>query len=548
MKKRLQTVIAIIVLGFITYLAAPLIFKELIFDDSGIADSQMILVGIGSFLVSAVLILFGAGKITEYAATADDKIKKKVKVLMYGGLILLVLPQLLPYVFWLTDVLFYLYPVFILEFLNKTMIHVVGFVILTIWGIKTAWDNKEKMEDRPVFYSFINYFSSLTKWGWAFYIFLVLLTAGYVWVLADGIPPEKPRDSVAMVVAPGSLNWDAFSGHKKSVGVGQDDTITKIHRIRETRMLITTAEGSHGWYDIPFIQSTKGWNGYLFKRIHSNDLKVSPARTSRAISEADQDGYRRVYQKNTDIRILEIRNDPEAFERNKRASPFAMWAKVSVWDNRAQTDIVGWLPYTTVRIHGQMHNSAKSWVWIPLKWINTGLGDGFFAGVVSFLLITILITTTAFIFTKFTSTKMRFLPNFILVVLLIIATVGLLYNFYYSFFDPSAFNWANWQNETAHLLYLGLVGAGGVGALKVFIQRIYEERCPNCKYWNGYVYNRKLLFRNEKTYKHWTKNTGDGSISNVRYETEINENWKDFCECGRCGNRWTLRRHVQKTT
>ncbi len=195
-----------------------------------------------------------------------------------------------------------------------------------------------------------------------------------------------------------------------------------------------------------------------------------------------------------------------------------------------------------------MHDAAKYGLWIPIKWINNQLGNGFLAGLATVILMFILIPTAAFMLTKFVSVKLRFLHNLVLFVMLGIVTILFYYNLYYSFFDPSSLNWNNWHNETAHILFAGIIVVFGFSILGKQIQDIEESRCPDCKYWDGYAYNRKLMFRDVERLKKWNEESRGNvvvGISNERYETHFKEGWKDSCKCIRCGHKWTLSRLVR---
>lgn len=244
-----------------------------------------------------------------------------------------------------------------------------------------------------------------------------------------------------------------------------------------------------------------------------------------------------------------MRNDPEAFERNKTSRSWTMWARVSIRDSRANKDVEGWIPYNNIRLHGQMHDSANYWLWTPLNWINNKLGDGFLAGIVNVILLFILIPSAAFILTRFISIKMRFLHNLFLFVILILFSIVLYYHLFHSFFDPSAFNWKNWHNDTARYLYIGIIVLMGFFILRTQIRFIEESRCPDCKYWYGYVYNSELLSWSKRKFKLTSRNEyadGTSVVTGERYETHTDEDWEDSCACSRCGYRWTLSRHEHK--
>lgn len=546
MAKRLLTLIAIIVLAFVIYFALPLVLKDLFFGDSGIGQSQFETAKNWSLFISVVMILFGVGKISDYAESAGRGTKMRVDLLMYGGLFLLVLPCFLRYTFYLTNRFFDLNPVYVVDFLLETNIHVAGFVILTVWGIIIAWLNRGKMEDRPVFENVGYHFADLTKLGWVIYIILVLLFAGYIYILVDGFPPDRPEGSAVTIAEPGYLKLDAFRNDPTLYKVERGDTVQTIHRIGISRMLITMADGGHGWYETPFIQSENGWNGYLFRSINRSDIKVSPGRAGASIPGPERETYRDRFLENSGIEILEFFNEEEGLERFGTATPFSMWAKVNLWDRYENREVSGWIPYHRMRIHGQMHDSAIPLIWTPMKWITMKLDTGFLAGVINILIVIILIPTLAFIITKFLSSRIRFLPNFFLILLLIVAAGGLVFGLYFSLYDASVFNWSNFSNETGHVVFIGITGVAIATIMKVQIETIYERRCTWCKYWEGYVYGSELLSRSQQRYKITTRthySDGSSSVSGTRYETHINENWKDFCECGRCGYRWTLRRH-----
>lgn len=543
MEKKLKTVITILAIGIFIYFLFPFVKDKLPNDHSGILNSSSIT--FWSFITAAIAILFGVRKLIYYAGTADDKVKFKVKVLLNFGLFFLILPYFLEVLFYLIDEIFSLKLHYIVAFLHKSKLHLVGFAALFLWGIKIIWENKDNMDDDPVFEEFTDFFSSLTRYGWVIFSFFVLLGIGYIYLLVNGLPDARPKNSVITLTASGRLFLDENSSIKKTDSVNKNDTVKTIHQIMTTRMLITTKDGKHGWFEIPFIKSDEGWNGYLFKYLYSNELKISPDRNSKSIKDQRIEGKQVRFNENADVKIIEFRNEPEWFQKHQRASPHAIWAKIQLTDTVTNSDFTGWLPYSRIRLHGQMKDGTYSFIWTPLKWINTKLGNGFFAGLFTIIFFVAFVFTVPFYITRFISTRLRFIPNLILAAILVFLTFSTVSSFYSSFFDPSAFNWDNWHNEFAHILYLGLTGLIGIGIMKRLIQAIYEVRCTNCKHWDGYVYSRELLNRDERKYKLWTETRytdGTKRISNERYETEIDEDWKDFCECGRCGYRWSLQR------
>lgn len=543
MEKKLITVIAIIAIGIILYFLFPFILTELLDEPAGTVNSGTITVW--SFIVAAAAVLFGVRKLIYYAGTADDKLKLKVKLLLNFGLVLLILPYLLEVVFYLIDEIYSIKLHYIVSFLHKTKLHLFGFAALFIWGIKAIWDNKDYMDDDPVFEEITDFFSSLTRTGWVYFSFFVLLGFGYVYLLVNGLPDARPKNSIVTLTAQGRLFLDENSSIKKADSVNINDTVKTIHKIMTTRMLITTNDGKSGWYEIPFIKSTEGWNGYLFKHLYSNELKQSPDRNSKSIKEKSKQAKQARFRENHDIKIIEFRNEPEWFQKHQRVSTHAIWAKVQINDTATNSEFIGWLPYSRLRLHGQMKDGSYSFIWTPLKWVNVKLGNGFFAGLLTLILFIALVFSIPFIIIRFISTRLRFIPNLILAVILILLTFSTISSFYRSFFDPSSFNWYNWHNEFSPILFLGLTGLIGIALMKRLIQTIYELRCTRCKHWDGYVYNRSLINRAERQYKLWTETKyWDGSTqkSNERYETEVDEDWEDFCECGGCGHRWTLDR------
>lgn len=71
------------------------------------------------------------------------------------------------FVFMLLDIVFPVsyYLTTVLVFINKTISQVAGAAILTIRGMKTACNNREQMEDRPVFTAI---FQILQEGVWSF--------------------------------------------------------------------------------------------------------------------------------------------------------------------------------------------------------------------------------------------------------------------------------------------------------------------------------------------------------------------------------------------
>ncbi len=537
MEKRLKTQIAVIALGFAGLTIVPFLLVVFIYEKAGISgyDSSLILNLL--YLVSLVMLIYGVRRLIKYGKTVSNKFKNTISAIFYAGIFMLFLFDIMILVH---DFLPSRHPLLrITLFINTYKVHYAAALLLFIWGMIISWGQKENMDEIPTVFSkdeVVYYFQSLGFWGWTFNIFIAALIAGYIFSFIDARGKETPEGAVVTIGTEGNIFSDPIYQSTNNFVVEQNDTVKKIHRVKQQRMLITMTDGKYGWYEIAFLNSDKGWNGYLFKNIQLSDLKVSPDRESRPVPEANREGFRRGYSKNTEVRVITTQH---------RAS----YVQIAVYDTRAEKEVTGWVHNSLVRINGQMHNNAGFWLWIPFQAVNTALGKGFFAGVANLILLIAIIPLIAFFMVKFISTSFRFIPNFLLMLLLIGVTLLTLSSMYFTFFDPSPFNWGNWQNDTGHLLYLVLAVPLGIGIMGSLIEIIYEQRCTSCKHWYGYAYNRKLLNRNVRRYKRWTETRykdGSTSVSNERYETHTNENWKDYCECAKCGNRWTLRRHIYR--
>lgn len=539
MNKKLGIVMGILSLGFALYLLGPHLLREHIFEMLDTPHYYRATVLRILSPVALLMLFFGIRKMILYARSVGKSIKSKVAATVYTGFFLVMIPGIVNYVNNFVEILEYVEP--FLAFLNKTMIHVFGSLVFFIWGLILAWKNRGLMQERPVFFSkemILRFVRSINFW--VFIVFLIGIFAGYFYIQNDVSGQEAPEGSIFTITEPGYLFDDPRFSYKTDFKVEAGDTITNIHQIKQRRMLVSMADGGHGWYTINHIHSDQGWKGYLFSGTGIHSLRVAPDHESGQITEAGREGFQRRYPKNTEVRILDTQRPEEKY---------SIWYRIAIHDSRADREVTGWVSEHFVRINGQMHNRASSWLWTPLNWINMKLGSDFFAGLVHTILIAFFFPLIVFSIIRALSIMIRSMSNDTMILILIIFSIGVFIRHYFSFFDASAYNWNNWMNVAGNALYVLLVGGGAIYTLSKFIRICEERRCDACRYWYGYVYSRMLLSRNKDKYKFTTTthySDGSSRVTGVRYKTVIKEDWEDFCECGGCGHRWTLKRHERK--
>ena len=323
--------------------------------------------------------------------------------------------------------------------------------------------------------------------------------------------------------------------------VEKGQEVKRVGKIRQRRMRVTLDDGRKGWIDIPLVSPAPGLNAYLFNKIKIQDILAEPGWTSKPAIEINDSNKYNSFATNTSISIIGWHYDKEDYAKNLVIWPSSLWAKVKVTDN--QVDYIGWLPSSKVRLKGQMHNNAFTLIWRPIKWFSVLLGDGFFAGLLVMLLYFIPVLIGFFI-ARFISLGLRFLPNFLLYLIIIVVALFIYYQIYFSVFDASAFNRGNWHNEFMHIVFAFLTLAVMLGAYKQFSKYSKETRCPSCKYWYGGAFNREHLNTLITTTTTTTRYSDGTSYKSV--DKEVEENWKDYCSCANCGHYWTIYRTEKK--
>lgn len=323
--------------------------------------------------------------------------------------------------------------------------------------------------------------------------------------------------------------------------VEQGQMVKRVGNIRQRRMKVTLDDGRKGWIDIPLVSPAPGLNAYLFNKARIQDILAEPSRNSKPAAEINDSNKYTSFPKNTSISIIGWHYDKEDYAKNLVIWPSSLWAKVKVTDN--EVDYIGWLPSSKVRLKGQMHNDAFTLIWRPIKWLSVLLGDGFFAGLLILILYFIPVLV-GYLVARSISLGLRFLPNFILYLIIIVVALFIYYQTYFSVFDASAFNTGNWYNEFMHIIFVFLTLSLMFGAYKGFSKALRETRCPSCKHWYGGAFNREHLNTLVTTTTTTTRYSDGTSYKSV--DKEVVENWKDYCSCANCGHYWTIYRAEKK--
>jgi hypothetical protein len=321
--------------------------------------------------------------------------------------------------------------------------------------------------------------------------------------------------------------------NKTSVPSGIIGEITKgtgiksIHRIRYSRMQVTLEDGRKGWVDIHLVSPSPEKDAYLMTKLGLDEIKAQPEGAS-AIPITNENKKVK-FKRNTPLRVLEWKHMEEK-NKTRVLQSGKWWVKVEI------EGYTGWIEQSSFRYNNQMFDTSIPLIWYPIHWINNLLGDGFFAGLIIFMLL-VFPMTIGFALARLISSKLRFLPNFVLYFIIILTGVIIYSQVFMSVWDASVFS------------SLGVIGMGLLGILifialaasfAYFRKRIYETRCPDCKHWEGEVLESKLL--SDTIYKHTTKWTySDGTTKREVSHHQI-QSWEDFCNCGHCGFCWKIKR------
>jgi len=331
------------------------------------------------------------------------------------------------------------------------------------------------------------------------------------------------------IVANGQI-YSNMSGETEAVigDVAKGTVVISIHRIRFSRMQVTLDDGRKGWVDFHLLSPSPENDAYLMNKIGLNDLKAQPESPNAAVP-ITPDNKNVKFKRGTPLRVLEWKHMEE---KNKtRVLQFGTW-----WGKVEIEGHTGWIERAKLRYNNQMFDTSIPIIWYPVHWINNLLGDGFFAGLIIFMLL-VFPMTIGFALARVISSKLRFLPNFILYFIIILTGLVIYFQIFMSVWDASVFN------------SLGVIGMTLLGLLifialtasfAYFRKRIYETRCPDCRHWDGEVLESKLL--SDTITKYTTKWTySDGTTKKEVSHHQI-QSWEDFCNCSNCGFCWKIKR------
>ncbi len=304
--------------------------------------------------------------------------------------------------------------------------------------------------------------------------------------------------------------------------------IQTIHRIRFSRMQVTLDDGRKGWVDIQLVSPSPEKDAFLLHGVKLGELMKSPGSADPAVT-INSTNKNTKFKRRTPLRVLEWQHQEEK-NKNRVFQSGKWWAKVEI------EGYSGWIEGSRFRFKNQMFDSAIPAIWYPIHWISNLLGDGFFAGLFILFLMVVPMTFGYFI-ARAISTKLKFLPNFILyLIILIIALPIYLYTFM-SVYDASTFN----RGDILMLnLYGLLVFFTAAGSFAYIRKNVYYRRCPGCRLWKGKQYDSKKLSESITTTK-TTWHYSDGSQKSEVNTTTI-ESWKDSCCCENCGYCWAIHR------
>jgi hypothetical protein len=346
------------------------------------------------------------------------------------------------------------------------------------------------------------------------------------YAVSSGYLFKEMSSNTETIVDENSNKISVPSGIMGDIAIGTE--IKKIHQIRFSRMQVTLEDGRKGWIDFHIISPSSQNDAYLMNKIGLDDLKAQPESANSAVPITN-DNKNVKFKRGTPLRVLEWKH-MEEMNKTRVLQSGTWWAKVEIEGN------TGWVEQGKLRYNNQMFDTSIPMIWYPAHWLNNLLGDGFFAGLIIFILL-VFPMTIGFALARLISSKLRFLPNFILYFIILLTGVLIYFQIFMSVWDASVFN------------SLGVIGMALLGIL-IFIalsasfgyirKRIYETRCPDCKHWTGEVLESKLL--SDTTTKYTTKWTySDGTTKREVSHTQI-QSWEDFCNCGNCGYCWKIKR------
>lgn len=310
--------------------------------------------------------------------------------------------------------------------------------------------------------------------------------------------------------------------------IEKGQAVTEIHRIRFSRMQVSLADGRKGWVEIQLVSPSGEKDAYLLRKLKLSELLTHPNSGNSAVPVSDENKNVK-FKRKTPLRVIEWKHVAEN-NNNRLNQSGKWWAKVEIEGN------TGWIEKSRFRFQGQMFDSAIPFIWYPVHWFNNLLGDGFWAGFFIFFLLVIPMTI-GYVIARYISSWLRFLPNFVLYLIIITTGLVIYSKTFMSIWDASVFN-------VAGGLTMGLLGLlmfiAGISSFVVLRKRIFVTRCPDCKHWEGKVLESKLLSDTTTTYTtKWTYSDGTSKkeVSHVQIQS-----WQDFCNCEHCGYCWKINR------
>lgn len=337
---------------------------------------------------------------------------------------------------------------------------------------------------------------------------------------------SEMSSSVETVVDKNSKQVSQLSGIIGQVKKGQE--VLEIHRIRYSRMQITLDDGRKGWVDIPVVSPSDEKDAYLLHGLKLSELLVKPGSADPATPVTSENKNLK-FKRNTPLRVIEWKHEAEK-NKDRIFHSGTWWAKIEI------EGYSGWVESSRFRFKGQMFDSVIPAIWYPVRWFSKLLGDGFWAGLF-ILMILVIPMSISYAIARFISSGLRFLPNFVLYIIILFFAFLIYSNTYMSIYDASAFN----RGEILMFSLFGiLVFVVAIGSFAYVRKNIYETRCPDCRHWKGKVYDTQKLSET------WWKTTttthySDGTTKRNVSETTI-QSWKDFCSCSHCGNCWAIQR------
>lgn len=304
--------------------------------------------------------------------------------------------------------------------------------------------------------------------------------------------------------------------------------VAEIHRIRFSRMQVSLADGRKGWVDIPMVSPSGTKDAYLIRKLKLSEIVASPGSVEPSVSITG-DNKNLKFKRNTPLMLIEWKYVDEK-NKTKTIQSGTWWAKVEI------EGYTGWIEKSRFRFEGQMFDSVIPLLWYPIHWFNNLLGDGFWAGFFIFLLLVVPMLI-GYSLARYISSWLKFLPNFVLYIIIIITGLVIYSKTFMTIWDASVFNVAGVL--TMSLLGL-LIFIAATASFAVLRKRIFETRCPDCKHWEGKVYQSdKIRETNIETTTTWKYS--DGTQKREVSHTQI-QTWEDFCNCGHCGFCWKIKR------